>query len=121
MLKINKIVFDIYNIYGNNYYNSSNINSLLIYYIENECINDNIVKIKLKDKYKEILEKIKKRNGEYKRVEEEKEKNEIMFKQKMEEMEKKYEKEKKELEKKISQYICYIIKIYFKYKIYNNI
>ena len=71
ILKINKIIFNIYNNYNDNYYNSLNINSLLIYYIKNEIINKNIIKEKLKDNYNKIIKII-----ELKRFEDKKKKEE---------------------------------------------
>ena len=70
MLRINKMIFNIYNNYNNNYYNSLNINSLLIYYINTRHINDNIVKIKLKDKYDEIVNIINRKKNEDKKMKE---------------------------------------------------
>ena len=55
MIKINIMIYDTYKNYNNNYYNSININSLLLYYIKNDYINNNIMKIKWKDKYNEII------------------------------------------------------------------
>ena len=61
MIKINTMVYNTYNNYSNNYYNSININSLLLFYINNDYINNNIVKIKLKDKYNDIIDIINNR------------------------------------------------------------
>ena len=55
MMKMNIIIYGTYYNYNNNYYNSININSLLLYYINNNYINNNIVKNKLKDKYDDII------------------------------------------------------------------
>ena len=55
MIKINRMIYEAYNNYNNNYYNSININSLLLYYINNDYINNNIIKEKLKDKYSDII------------------------------------------------------------------
>ena len=74
MLKINKMIFNVYNNYNNNYYNSLNINSLLKYYISSPYINDNIIRIKLKDKYDEITNIIKQKRKEEKDEEKEIEK-----------------------------------------------
>ena len=105
MLKINKIIFNIYNNYNNNYYNSVNINNLLLYYIKSEYINDKIMKIKLKDKYEKVVDIIKQKKKEDKKIKELKEKNEKMIKEKIEEIENKYKKEKNILEKKVIQNI----------------
>ena len=61
MIKINTMVYNTYTNYSNNYYNSININSLLLFYINNDYINNNIVKIKLKDKYNDIIDIINNR------------------------------------------------------------
>ena len=61
-MKINIMIYDIYNNYNNNYYNSININSLLLYYINNDYINNKIMKIKLKEKYNDIVDIIYNRN-----------------------------------------------------------
>ena len=63
MIKINKNIYEKYYNYNNNYYNSININSLLIYYTNNNYINDKIMKVKLKDKYDFILNIINNRKG----------------------------------------------------------
>jgi hypothetical protein len=99
ILRINKIVYNSYNKYNNNYFNSVNINSLLIYYINNQNINDNIIKIKLKDKYDEITNIIKQKRNEEKKMKEEA--NEKIEKEKIK------DKEIDELKKKVSQ-IFYI-------------
>ena len=67
ILKLNKIVYNLYNSY-NNYYNSFNINNLLMYYIKSEYINNEIIKKNLKNKYKEILDIIEKKNKEEKKI-----------------------------------------------------
>ena len=99
ILRINKIVYNSYNKYNNNYFNSVNINSLLIYYINNQNINDNIIKIKLKDKYDEITNIIKQKRNEEKKMKEEA--NEKIEKEKIK------DKEIDELKNKVSQ-IFYI-------------
>ena len=53
-----------YNIYNNNYYNS------LINYINTQYINDNIIKIKLKDKYEEVINIIKQKINKDKKMKE---------------------------------------------------
>ena len=109
ILKINKIIFSIYNIYNNNYYNSVNINNLLLYYIKSEYINDKIVKIKLKDKYEEISDIIKQKRIEDKKMKEDKEHNEKINLEKIKEIENKYKSEINELKKQISQNINLIL------------
>ena len=71
-----EIIFNTYNIYNNNYYNSVNINNLLLYYIKSDYINNKIVKIKLKDKYEEISDIIKQKKIGDKKLKEDKENNE---------------------------------------------
>jgi hypothetical protein len=95
ILRINKIVYNSYNKYNNNYFNSVNINSLLIYYINDQNINDNIIKIKLKDKYDEITNIIKQKRNEEKKMKEEA--NEKIEKEKIK------DKEIDELKNKVSQ------------------
>ena len=105
MLRINKMVFNIYNKYNNNYFNSLNINSLLLYYIKNEYINDRIIRNKLRDNYDEIIKTIKIKRNEDKKLKEE---NEIKEKEKeriineKKKIEEKYIKEIDELKKKLS-------------------
>ena len=64
MLKINEIIFNIYNTYNNNYYNAVNINNLLLYYIDNKYINDKIMRNILRDNYDKIINIIKQKNNE---------------------------------------------------------
>ena len=71
MLRINRMIFNIYKNYNNNYYNSLNINTLLMYYINNKNINDKI-KIKLKDKYDEVTNLIKHKSNEDQKLKENK-------------------------------------------------
>ena len=63
-LKLNEMIFNIYNNYNNNYYNSININSLLMYYIKNKEINDKIMKEILRNDYEETLITIKQKTNE---------------------------------------------------------
>ena len=95
ILKINEMLFNIYDNYNNNYYNSVNINSLLTYYIKNEYINEKIIKMKYKDEYDKIIEIIKKKKDEDKIKEENKKKIKIK--------EEKYNNEINEIKKKISK------------------
>lgn len=102
MIKINIMFYDSYNKYKNNYYNSININSLLLYHINNDYINNNIMKVKLKDKYDYVVNLIKKRNErEHQKIDELK--NEIKnFKN---EIENKYKKENELLNEKNKQFL----------------
>ena len=105
MLRINKMVFNIYNNYNNNYFNSLNINTLLLSYIKNEYINIKIIRNKLRDNYDEIIKAVKLKRNEDKKLKEE---NEIKEKEKeriineKKKIEEKYNKEINELKKKLS-------------------
>ena len=113
MLKINKMIYNTYKNNNNNYYNSININTLLLYYTKNEYINDKIIKIKLKDKYSDIIDIINKKYEENKKIKELKVNNENIINEK----EEKYNREKNVLIKKVNK-IIYIIFIYIVYKFY---
>ena len=60
--KIDEIILNTYNMYNNNYYNAININSVLLRYMKNDYIKNNIMQKILKDKYDEICNTIQKRN-----------------------------------------------------------
>ena len=101
MLKLNELIYNTYDNYTNNYYNSMSINNLLLYYNNNTKINnkmrnilgnkyDKIINIRmkkfnedmeitLKEENKELIKKLKKIEEENnKKLEEEKQKlNEI--------------------------------------------
>ena len=98
-MKINIMIYDIYNNYNNNYYNSININSLLLYYINNDYINNKIMKIKLKEKYNDIVDIIynRKRNEQ---VNIEKLKND--YKEKIQKLENQYKNEISKLKNEVS-------------------
>ena len=113
MLKINKMIYNTYKNNNNNYYNSININTLLLYYTKNEYINDKIIKIKLKDKYSDIIDIINKKYEENKKIKELKGNNENIISEK----EEKYNNEINMLIKKVNK-IIYIIFIYIVYKFY---
>ena len=53
--KINEIIFNSYNKYSNNYYNSLNINNILLSYIDNDFIKNNLMKKILNKNYEEII------------------------------------------------------------------
>ena len=57
-LKINEVVYNTYNNFNDNYYNSININNLLLSNCKDEYIKNKLMKNILKDKYDEILELI---------------------------------------------------------------
>ena len=64
IIKINEMIFNIYKIYNNNYYNNININNLLLHYCKNEYINNKIIKKILKNNYEEIIALIKQKTIE---------------------------------------------------------
>ena len=59
LIKLNELIFNIYNNYNDNYYNSLNINNLLFNYCDNQYISNNLMKKVCKDKYEEIYKIIK--------------------------------------------------------------
>ena len=61
---INELVYNTYKRYRNNYYNSININNILINYSKNDYINNNIMKKTLKNKYEDILPLILQKRNE---------------------------------------------------------
>ena len=61
MKKISEIVYNTYKKYNNNYYNSININNILLSYYNNDYIKNNIMKNLLNRNYNNIIEIILKR------------------------------------------------------------
>ena len=57
IIKINEIVFNLYNAFNNNYFNSININNILMSYSNNELNNNKMLKI-LGDDYEQIINMI---------------------------------------------------------------
>ena len=108
ILKINEIIYNIYNEYNNNYYNSVNINKILLYYSESKYINNNIMKKILKEKYEEILRIIKQKSNEDNKLKLLKEKKN---EEKINKIEEKY---KKEIEKINHNYNYIIFNIDYK-------
>ena len=53
--KINEIIFNAYNKYSNNFYNSLNINNILLSYIDNDYVKNNLMKKILNNNYESIL------------------------------------------------------------------
>ena len=53
--KINEIIFNAYNKYSNNFYNSLNINNILLSYIDNDYVKNNLMKKILNNNYEAIL------------------------------------------------------------------
>ena len=100
--KINEIVYNTYNVCNDNYYNSVNINNILLSYYKNEYIKNKIMKRILNNNYEEILKIILKKREEDKKInirKEEKEKINL----KIEEIKKEYNKKIKEYENKIKE------------------
>ena len=62
--KINQIIYNSYNSYKNNYYNSININRILLSYLANEHIKNEIMKRVLNNKYEDIVKIILKKKVE---------------------------------------------------------
>ena len=94
MLKLNEIIYNTYDNFCNNYYNSMSINNLILYYSNNTEFN-NKMKNKLGNKYEKIINIRKKKFDEEKQIKLEDELNKT--KEKNEELEKKNE----ELESRI--------------------
>ena len=65
LIKINEIIFNFYNSYNDNYYNSININNLLLNYCDNEYIANRIIKKQCNTNYKEIITVINQRKNNY--------------------------------------------------------
>ena len=138
--KIIEIVYNTYNSYNDNYYNSININNILLSCFKNDYIKNKIMKGVLNNKYGDILKIIFKRRDEENKMnikkENEKEENEKViekekidlkineikeeYKKKIKEineekerLKEKYRKELEEIKKKISY--NYLIFIYIFY------
>ena len=74
--RINEVIYNTYNSYNDNYYNSLNINNLLLSYFKNDYIKNKIIKRILNNRYEEIKKLIfKKRNEEDNKIN--KKKNDI--------------------------------------------
>jgi len=134
--KINEIIYNTYNSYNDNYYNSININKILLTYLTNEHINSDIMKNILKDKYEEIKkiilrqndednkikqkkDLIKKFKEEYdKKLKDEKERLNDILQNLMKEKEEQFKRELEEIEMKISY--KYLILIYILYNSFYN-
>ena len=134
--KINEIIYNTYNSYNDNYYNSININKILLTYLTNEHINSEIMKSILKDKYEEIKKiilrqndednKIKQKKDSLKKIKEEydkklkdeKERLNDILKNLMKEKEEQFKRELEEIEMKISY--KYLILIYILYNSFYN-
>ena len=86
--KINEVIYNTYNLYNNNYYNSININKILLSYLENEDIKNKIMKKILNNKYEEIVEIILKKRDE-ENLRKEKLENEESLRKELEEIKKK--------------------------------
>ena len=99
--KINEVIFNTYNLYNDNYYNSININQILLSYFSNDHIKNKIMKKILNNKYEEIIKiTLKKRDEE--NIRKEKDENEKKIEKekkdlKINEIKEEYEKQLKEL------------------------
>ena len=60
---LNEIVYNTYNKYNNNYYNSLNINNLLLSYLNNKTLLNIIFKSKLKENLQDYINKLQKYNN----------------------------------------------------------
>ena len=105
--KINEVIYNTYNLYKDNYYNSININKILLSYFSNDHIKNKIMKKILNNKYEEII-KITLKKKDEENLRKEKEINEKKIKEetadlKLNEIKEKYEKQLKAIneEKKI--------------------
>ena len=134
--KINQIIYNAYNSYNNNYYNSINVNRILFSYFTNEHIKNEIMKRVLNNKYEDIVKiilKKKAKDNEINPKRENKEKkylemNEIKeeyenklnnLKNIIKEKEEQFKKELEEIKMKISY--KYLILIYILYNsLYNK-
>ncbi len=106
ILKINEMIYNIYDTYKNNYYNAININKLLLYYSENKDINENIMKKELNDKYDNIIKIIKQKNNddiELKKIKEKEKREKEELNKRIKEIEKENEKIKLENINKIKE------------------
>ena len=129
--KINEVVYNTYNSYNDNYYNSMNINNILLSYFKNEYIKNKIMKRVLNNKYEDIFKIVFKRIDEENKTNMKKEnvkvikKNELKIKEIRDEYEKKIKeinKEKEKLEEKYKKELEEIKKkISYKYLIFINI
>ena len=62
--KIIEVIYNTYNSYNDNYYNSLNINSILLSYFKNDNINNTIIKRILNNRYEKIKNLISKKRDE---------------------------------------------------------
>ena len=62
--KLNEIIYNTYNVHSDNYFNSININNLLVNYYYNEYIKNNIMKKILRNDYEEIIKIILQKRNE---------------------------------------------------------
>jgi hypothetical protein len=98
--KINEVIYNTYNLYNDNYYNSININKILLSYFSNDHIKNKIMKKILNNKYDEIIKiTLKKRDEENIR----KEKDESEKKIEKEKIDLKINEIKEEYEKKLKE------------------
>jgi len=129
--KINEVVYNTYNSYNDNYYNSMNINNILLSYFKNDYIKNKIMKRVLNNKYEDILKIIFKRRDEENKIniKKEKEENEKVIEKEKNKIKEEYEKrikeineEKERLEEKYKKELEEIKqKISYNYLIFINI
>ena len=97
--KINEVVYNTYNLFNNNYYNSININNILLSYFKNDYIKNKIMKRILNNRYEEIIKLIFKKGDEDKKIKIRKEKEKEKIDLKINEIKGEYEIIIKELNK----------------------
>ena len=93
--KINEIVYNTYKVCNDNYYNSVNINNILLSYYKNEYIKNKIMKRILNNNYEKLLKIILKKREEDKKINIRKEEEKINLK--IEEIKEEYNKKIKEI------------------------
>ena len=98
ILELNEIIYNTYDNYTNNYYNSLSINNLLLYYNNNPKINNKMRKI-FGDKYEKIINIRKKKFNEDRQIKLEEELN------KTKEENKELDQKNKELENRLNSII----------------
>ena len=101
--KINEVVYNTYNSYNDNYYNSMNINNILLSYFKNDYIKNKIMKRILTNRYEEIIKLIFKKRDEDNKMNKRKEKEENEKTNEKEKNDLKINEIKEEYERKIKE------------------
>ena len=101
--KINEVVYNTYNSHNDHYYNSMNINNILLSYFKNDYINNNIIKRVLNNKYEDIFKIVFKKTDEENKMKIKKENEKVIEKEKNELKIKEIKEIKEEFEKKIKE------------------